>query len=203
MLILEILNEDKWLDDYKFFKDFKNSSYYETLLDTYQNLNTDILYKSRIHGQGHIERVILLSLLLSFYYKLNKNDTDILRYAASLHDTKRVDDSYDTEHGYRAALYSIDYAKIDEKDKNILQAVLATHSRSDKDMDKTIEEFFVKDMDRARYLSKLFKDADALDRVRLGDLDQKYLRNDFSHDLVDFSDKLFEKYMERQWKKTL
>lgn len=203
MLILEILNEDKWLDDYKFFKDFKNSSYYETLLDTYQNLNTDILYKSRIHGQGHIERVILLSLLLSFYYKLDKNDTDILRYAASLHDTKRVDDSYDTEHGYRAALYSIDYAKIDEKDKNILQAVLATHSRSDKDMDKTIEEFFVKDMDRARYLSKLFKDADALDRVRLGDLDQKYLRNDFSHDLVDFSNKLFEKYMERQWKKTL
>ncbi|WP_276876521.1 hypothetical protein [Anaerococcus hydrogenalis] len=198
MLILEILNEDKWLDDYKFFEDFKNSSYYETLLDTYQNLNTDILYKSRIHGQGHIERVILLSLLLSFYYKLNKNDTDILRYAASLHDTKRVDDSYDTEHGYRAALYSIDYAKIDEKDKNILQAVLATHSRSDKDMDKTIEEFFVKDMDRARYLSKLFKDADALDRVRLGDLDQKYLRNDFSHDLVDFSNKLFEKYMERQ-----
>lgn len=203
MLILEILNEDKWLDDYKFFKDFKNSSYYETLLDTYQNLNTDILYKSHIHGQGHIERVILLSLLLSFYYKLNKNDTDILRYAASLHDTKRVDDSYDTEHGYRAALYSIDYAKIDECDKNILQAVLATHSRSDKDMDKTIEEFFVKDMDRARYLSKLFKDADALDRVRLGDLDQKYLRNDFSHDLVDFSNKLFEKYMERQWKKTL
>ena len=198
MLILEILNEDKWLDDYKFFKDFKNSSYYETLLDTYQNLNTDILYKSHIHGQGHIERVILLSLLLSFYYKLNKNDTDILRYAASLHDTKRVDDSYDTEHGYRAALYSIDYAKIDECDKNILQAVLATHSRSDKDMDKTIEEFFVKDMDRARYLSKLFKDADALDRVRLGDLDQKYLRNDFSHDLVDFSNKLFEKYMERQ-----
>lgn len=203
MLILEILNEDKWLDDYKFFKDFKNSSYYETLLDTYQNLNTDILYKSHIHGQGHIERVILLSLLLSFYYKLNKNDTDILRYAASLHDTKRVDDSYDTEHGYRAALYSIDYAKIDESDKNILQAVLATHSRSDKDMDKTIEEFFVKDMDRARYLSKLFKDADALDRVRLGDLDQKYLRNDFSHDLVDFSERLFEKYMERQWKKTL
>lgn len=203
MLILEILNEDKWLDDYKFFKDFKNSSYYETLIDTYQNLNTDILYKSRIHGQGHIERVILLSLLLSFYYKLDKNDTDILRYAASLHDTKRVDDSYDTEHGYRAALYSIDYAKIDENDKNILQAVLATHSRPDKDMDKTIEEFFVKDMDRARYLSKLFKDADALDRVRLGDLDQKYLRNDFSHDLVDFSERLFEKYMERQWKKTL
>lgn len=203
MLILDILNEDKWLDDYKFFKDFEKSSYYEILLDTYKNLNTDILYQSQIHGQGHIERVILLSLLLSFYYKLDKNDTDILRFAASLHDTKRVDDSYDTEHGYRAALYSIGYAKINENDKNILQAVLATHSRSDSKMDQTIEEFFVKDMDRARYLSKLFKDADALDRVRLGDLDEKYLRNDFSLDLVDFSDKLFNKYMERQWKKIL
>ncbi|MDU3153093.1 MAG: hypothetical protein E6706_02310, partial [Anaerococcus hydrogenalis] len=82
--------------------------------------------------------------------------------------------------------------------KNILQAVLATHSRSDSKMDQTIEEFFVKDMDRARYLSKLFKDADALDRVRLKDLDEKYLRNDFSLDLVDFSDKLFKKYMEKQ-----
>ena len=25
MIILEILNEDKWLEDYKFFEDFKNS----------------------------------------------------------------------------------------------------------------------------------------------------------------------------------
>ena len=203
MIILEILNEDKWLSDYKFFEDFKNSSYYKILLDTYKNLNTKILYQSKIHGQGHIERVIFISMLLAFNYKLDKNDTDILRFAASLHDTKRVDDSYDTEHGYRAALYSIDYAKINENDKNILQAVLATHSRPDKQMDETIEEFFVKDMDRARYLSKLFKDADALDRVRLGDLDEKYLRNDFSHNLIDFSNKLFEKYLDRQWKKIL
>lgn len=68
MLILEILNEDKWLDDYNFIKNFKNSSYYEILLDTYENLNTKILYQSHIHGQGHIERVILLSMLLAFYY---------------------------------------------------------------------------------------------------------------------------------------
>ena len=203
MLILEILNEDKWLDDYEFFKDFKNSSYYEVLLNTYENLNTKILYQSRIHGQGHIERVILLSMLLAFYYKLDENDTNILRYAAALHDTKRVDDSYDTEHGYRAALYSIDYAKIKENDKNILQAVLAVHSRPDKIMDQTIDEFFVKNISRAKYLSGLFKDADALDRVRLGDLDEKYLRNEFSHDLIDFSQVLFDKYVERQWKKIL
>ena len=43
MIILEILNEDKWLEDYKFFEDFKNSSYYKILLDTYKNLNTKIV----------------------------------------------------------------------------------------------------------------------------------------------------------------
>ena len=73
MIILEILNEDKWLEDYKFFEDFKNSSYYKILLDTYKNLNTKILYQSKIHGQGHIERVIFISMLLAFNYKLDKN----------------------------------------------------------------------------------------------------------------------------------
>ena len=37
MIILDILNEDKWLDDYEFFKNFINSSYYKILLDTYEN----------------------------------------------------------------------------------------------------------------------------------------------------------------------
>lgn len=198
MIILDILNQDLWLDDYDFFSDFRKSDYYEILLDTYKNLNTDILYKSKIHGQGHIERVILFAMLLSFKYELNINDTDVLRYAASLHDTKRVDDSYDTEHGYRAALYSIDYAKVDKSDIKTLQAVLAVHSRTDNLMDDTINEFFVEDFNRAKRLSKFFKDSDGLDRVRLGDLDERYLRNDFSKVMVDFAKDLYKSYKERE-----
>lgn len=198
MIILDILNQDLWLDDYDFFNDFRKSDYYEILLDTYKNLNTDILYKSKIHGQGHIERVILFAMLLSFKYELNINDTDVLRYAASLHDTKRVDDSYDTEHGYRAALYSIDYANVDELDKKTLQAVLAVHSRTDSLMDDTIDEFFVEDFDRTKKLSKFFKDSDGLDRVRLNDLDERYLRNDFSKVMVDFAKDLYKSYKERE-----
>lgn len=198
MIILDLLDKDLWLRDYDFFDRFQKSAYYPILIDTYENLNTDILYQSKIHGQGHIERTILFSMLLAFNYKLDKNDTDILRYAASLHDTKRVDDSYDTEHGYRAALSSIDYAYINKKDRNILQAVLAVHSRPDRLMDDTIEEFFVKDFNRAKTLSKYFKDADGLDRVRLNDLDEKFLRNNFSIKLVDFSKNLFKKYKRRE-----
>ena len=49
-------------------------------------------------------------------------------------------------------------------------------------------------MDRALRLAKLFKDSDGLDRVRLGDLKTKFLRNKFTHDLVDFARDLYESY---------
>lgn len=41
-------------------------------------------------------------------------------------------------------------------------------------------------------LTSLLKDADGLDRVRLFDLDPRYLRWPQSHDLVPFAQRLFE-----------
>jgi hypothetical protein len=40
-------------------------------------------------------------------------------------------------------------------------------------------------------LTSLLKDADGLDRVRLGDLDPRYLRNREAHDMVAFAESLF------------
>jgi len=40
-------------------------------------------------------------------------------------------------------------------------------------------------------LTSLLKDADGLDRVRLGDLDPRYLRNPEAHDMVGFAAALF------------
>ena len=200
MKILDILENDNFFYKYDFYKDFKKSSYYEKLIDSYKNLNTKILYKSNIHGQDHIERVMFFAFVLSYHYKLNDADTEILRYAAALHDTQRVSDSFDTEHGYRAAIYSIKYAPINSDDKKILQAVLASHSRNDEDMDSTIKEFDVNDFQRAKYLSNIFKDCDGLDRVRLPNasikygLDPRYLRNDFSLKLVNLAHELFNAY---------
>ncbi|MDD7304962.1 MAG: hypothetical protein PUG67_00080 [Peptoniphilaceae bacterium] len=195
MRILRILDQEAWLYNYTFFKEFKNSTYYDLMLETYKNLNIDILFKSHIHGQGHIERVIFFAMILSWKYQLTRKDTDILRYAASLHDTRRIDDSYDTEHGHRAAMESSKYAYgLESKDLEILKAVMTAHSREDKEMEKSINEFDIENIDRAIKLSKLFKDADGLDRVRLGDLDSKFLRNDFSLELVDFAKKLFAAY---------
>ena len=157
-------------------------------------MNTDILFKSNVHGQDHIERVIFFALVLAWKYELDKRDTDIIRYAACLHDTKRVNDGWDTDHGKRAASESIKYANIDKDDTNILQAVITAHSTDDKYMEDVIREYEVTDFDRAIFLAKLFKDADGLDRVRIKRLDPAYLRNGFSKDLVDFAYLLYEKY---------
>lgn len=197
MRILEILNNENWIKDYDFYDKFMASSYLDKLKEAYEKLNTDILFTSHIHGKDHIERVIFFSVLLSFAYKLDEADTNILINAASLHDTRRVNDGWDTEHGPRAARESIQYAHdVKKEDKEILQAVIAAHSRDDKKMDETIREFVKNEDDfpRAKRLAKFFKDADGLDRVRINLLDPAYLRNDYSKGLVDFSYKLFEKF---------
>ena len=194
MRIVEIITKEDWIRQYNFFNEFKDSKYFDILLDTYENLNTDILFKSDIHGQEHIERVIFYALILSWKYELDNRDTDLMRYAASLHDTKRVNDGWDVDHGRRAANESIAYAKINPADIKILQAIMTAHSSNDDDMEDILREYKVVDFERALFLAKLFKDSDGLDRVRINRLDPAYLRNDFSIELVDFAYVMYHKY---------
>ena len=196
MRIIDILENEAWVRSYPFIDDFVKSDYFEILKNSYHRLNTDILFDSHIHGQDHIERVIFFAHLLAFHYKLDQRDTDVLRNAASLHDTKRVNDGWDTEHGHRAAIESISYSYADRADDGVIQAVIAAHSTDDKIMDDTIREFIKDsdDFDRTKRLAKLFKDADGLDRVRINHLNPAYLRNDFSKDLVDFAYDLYDRF---------
>ena len=196
MRIVDIVCKDEWIKDYEFFNEFKDTKYFDILLDTCENLNTDILFKSNVHGQDHIERVIFFALVLAWKYDLDNKDTDIIRYAACLHDTKRVNDTWDVDHGKRAASESIKYANINKDDTNILQAVIAAHAADDKIMDETLREFINEDDDfeRTKRLAKYFKDSDGLDRVRINHLNPDYLRNDFSKDLVDLAYELFDRF---------
>lgn len=196
MKIIDILENDKWIRSYDFFDDFMKSSYYENLIDSYHRLNREILFDSHVHGPDHIERVIFFSHLLSFLNDLDFYDLDVLRNAASLHDTKRRNDRYDPSHGPRAAIESIGYSYARDEDKKILQAVIAAHSPEDRAMDKIITNFIDPrdDFVRAKFLAELFKDADGLDRVRINHLDPRYLRNIHSKSLVDFSYELFKRF---------
>lgn len=196
MRIIDILEKEDWIRSYPFIDDFVKSEYYDILKDTYDRLNTDILFDSNIHGQDHIERVIFFTHILAFHYDLDKKDTDVLRNAASLHDTKRVNDGWDTEHGHRAAVESIGYSYADKADDRVVQAVIAAHAAEDEFMDETIRKFINEDDDfeRTKRLAKFFKDSDGLDRVRINHLDPAYLRNDFSKELVDLAYELYNRF---------
>ena len=196
MRIIDILENEDWIRSYPFIDDFIKSEYYDILKDTYDRLNTDILFDSNIHGKDHIERVIFFTHLLAYHYELDKKDTDVLRNAASLHDTKRVNDGWDTEHGHRAAVESIGYSYADKADNRVVQAVIAAHAAEDEFMDETIREFINEDDDfeRTKRLAKFFKDSDGLDRVRINHLDPAYLRNDFSKELVDLAYELYDRF---------
>ncbi|MDO4662853.1 MAG: hypothetical protein Q4B36_07050 [Tissierellia bacterium] len=194
MIIKEILKDNDFTNKFEFFKDFKESPYYDKLLDLYDNLDTKALFKSKIHGQAHIERVMLYSMLLSFKYNLDDIDTKIIGTCSSYHDVKRVDDSYDEGHGKRASEVISNFTNLDGDNLQITKAILTSHSIDDKLMKKVIDNYNIKDKKRALFLAKLFKDSDNLDRVRLNDLDEKFLRLDFSKELVNFARKLFERY---------
>ena len=196
MRIIDILENEDWIRSYPFIDDFIKSEYYDILKDTYDRLNTDILFDSNIHGKDHIERVIFFTHLLAYHYELDKKDTDVLRNAASLHDTKRVNDGWDTEHGHRAAVESIGYSYADKADNRVVQAVIAAHAAEDEFMDETIREFINEDDDfeRTKRLAKFFKDSDGLDRVRINHLNPDYLRNDFSKELVNLAYELYDRF---------
>ena len=196
MRVIDILNNDEWIRKYDFYEGFMTSTYYGKLVEAYEKLNYDILFVSDIHGKNHIERVVFYSVLLAYAYKLDDDDTYVLINAASLHDTQRQNDGWDTEHGRRAAELSTPYAHdLKECDQDILKAVIAAHSREDEIMDETLREYVKEsDFDRAKVLAKYFKDADGLDRVRINHLDPAYLRNEFSKGLVDFAYEFYENF---------
>ena len=57
-----------------------------------------------------------------------------------------------------------------------------------------LASFHPQNLPRALELTRLLKDADNLDRVRLGDLDPRFLRHSSAKDLTGFAERLFQRY---------
>ncbi|MBP5608681.1 MAG: HD domain-containing protein [Lachnospiraceae bacterium] len=175
-------------------QDVKTSGRYVYFCDILTELDEHVLYKSFIHGKKHIERVCFLALILSNKLDLSADDTKLLLTASAYHDIGRKNEFTDAEHGLRAANVIDRYVSYDGDDLKILKASIEAHSRSDALMRDVIDKYDVADVERALRLMRILKDADALDRVRIYDLNKKYLRFDESIDLVDFAKQLFREY---------
>ena len=70
-----------------------------SLLLAFSTLKRNELYKSWLHGQGHIERVIMLGALIAMGEGFSMDDTRLALFCCSYHDIGRSNDRRDDDHG--------------------------------------------------------------------------------------------------------
>ena len=142
------------------------------------------------HGRLHTYRVLMNSLLIAETREMTEIEKDILSIAAIFHDTKRSNNEEDTIHGKVSAEY---YREFAESYPEIVpyvktcEQLIEYHSLPDEYGRGALSNA---DME----LYNVFKDADALDRVRFGitALDLNQLRCDESKSMTMVSNILLE-----------
>lgn len=159
-----------------------------------------------IHTQGHCERVLMHALRIGEARHATDRQMRALAHASIFHDSRRKDNYLDTGHGERAAEYykffcgeagGGDVGGEDYKDMGFLPEAYAAvwyHDRDDALGEQYIRERAGTDADAWLEVYHIFKDADALDRLRLGTwcLDPKFLRTGESKGMSGFAQRLVE-----------
>lgn len=157
------------------------------------------LSDSLIHTKEHCARVLLLALIIADKIGLSDKEMDELSIAAVFHDSRRIDDWLDRGHGKRASEYYKDYCHNNNIPFDIqVYYIIHYHDQNDDiglleiGKDPSVQEICI-------LLYQIFKDADALDRFRLGPngLNVNMLRTKESRKLVDFAKYLLKKSNEK------
>lgn len=161
-------------------------------LDRLLPLPRHFKHRSEIHGQRHVGRVMVHAWRLLIATGLSRSRYATALWAAVyLHDLAREHDGACYVHGNRAVslwfrsddLYRhVRASGLDEAMDPEVASAVQYHSLP-YEMDRSHQHYT---------LTALLKDADGLDRVRLGDLDPSYLRFPQSVSMVPFAQALYE-----------
>lgn len=196
--MLSLLEWGDWGEDTLLIQGLKTWRFYPLLLETYRTMDEDALYKSRVHGSGHIHRVLLFAALIAWQEDLEEEDVRQYFRAACYHDVGRTFDGFDLYHGARSALRLEELTGKTGEPLVELQAAVTAHAHPDSDMVSILKSFQPQDYPRTEELTCLLKDADNLDRVRLKDLDARFMRHESAKGLVPFAWRLFD--LDQAWK---
>jgi len=137
-----------------------------------------------IHGVPHVARVLVWAdFLAGAIAGPGAVRRDELRWAAALHDVGRIDDGIDPGHGSRSAEWVTSRLVAVRPgtaglDLGFIAELCRWHETPDERIGRLSLELVI------------LKDADALDRARLGDLDPSRLRLARSHRLVEAAARL-------------
>lgn len=163
--VIEIIN----LKGFDYLKEVlpKVAPMYHKYKETLEDLEYD--QESSIHGVDHSARVLLMCLIMAEEMGLSMTDKKILATAAIYHDTKRTHDWVEPAHGKA----SKDYYHSDVTNPDPLVEFLCEyHCLPDEQGYQEIRNNrkLSKNREKSTRLFKVFKDADGLERVRLGNI---------------------------------
>ena len=152
-----------------------------------------------IHGIGHVHRVLYLADKICSAYDLTEKEREIVALSCCYHDIGRVNNKKDDYHGMYSCekireLKLLEGRDLDENEQVLILRMITGHCFKDRLFQGT---------DREKFLFKILKDADGLERVRIHDLDAKRLRLEASRELVDFAKFLLKKMNDKSFKKGL
>ncbi len=141
-----------------------------------------------IHGVAHATRVHIHALELAETLDMAPWERSALHYAAMWHDIGRTHDGVDYYHGAKSAGKVVGLGLHTDLDPVILEAVLfaVTHHCGDETHAESAA-LRSHDPEATLRIFRVLKDADALDRVRLGrgDLEPSFLRFEESWARID------------------
>ena len=192
--MLALLGRRDWGDEQPRVDGLLASPYGKVLLTALKTLQRDVLYQSHVHGLGHVERTLVHGAMCAQAEALDPADTALLMDMCSYHDTGRESDWLDNAHGYRSSLKIAALTGRTGEELKLMMAGVEAHSMGDKYMEDVIRKHGPADPERALRLARLLKDSDGLDRVRIRDLNPKYLRFESSRKRARFAQLLFDRY---------
>jgi HD superfamily phosphodiesterase len=152
-------------------------------------------HASWLHGVRHTQRVHIHAQRLIRELRWPEADARVVLSAAVWHDIGRVSDGWDPRHGALSAARVVELgldAALPGADARLARFAIRYHCRSDER--GALRATGQNDPERALSILWLLKDADALDRVRLGngayEIDSTALRHDCTIEMVDFAEEL-------------
>ena len=190
MFLEQVINEpicEPIAERYRFWYEFMQENIEFNLLD------------STIHTKEHCARVLLMALIIANKIGLSDKEMDVLSMAAVFHDSCRINDWIDRGHGKRASEYYKDYCYKNNISFDIQTYYIIHYHDQNDDIglleigkDPDINEICI-------LLYQIFKDADALDRFRLGPnaLNIDMIRTKEACKLIDFARYILKKSNEK------
>lgn len=192
--MLKLLQADAWGEYEPDFRHLGSWKFYPLLTQALETLDHGVLFVSKMHGLGHIERTILQGGFCAMEDGLDRADTELLLLACSYHDVGRQNDWVDDLHGWRSAQRIGAITGRTGEELKLLQGAVDAHARKEAVLRETVAGYHPADLERAVRLAQLLKDADGLDRVRLGDLDPSYLRRAASRTRAGLAAEVYRRY---------